>query len=197
MGVNAKELSIRSHVGHPHHAPPRALILGVRRAHSCGRKPRGGSPPDRIWTTFRTGESRVGGHGRVGGWRLSAPSPHGMGVLGGLGPPNPMGVEEPDGDPHLGGPPKGALRGVQGGTPLGSGWGPQNRQVPGDPRKPPGGQKSAHFVGYLINLPFGTNMAPLFLGFSTPRDKHGTPPKGGLDTPPKHPPMDPPFPTDS
>ena len=121
----------------------------------------------------------------MGGWRLSAPSPHGMGVLGGLGPPNPMGVEEPDGDPHLGGPPKGALRGVQGGTPLGSGRGPQNRPFPGDPRKPPGGQKSAHFVGYLINLPFGTNMAPLFLGFLAPPG----PPICGYGYPPKNTPF--------
>ena len=38
---------------------------------------------------------------------------------------------------------------------------------PGPPRDtpgPPAGQNFAHFVGYLINLPFGTNMGHFFFG---------------------------------
>ena len=77
----------------------------------------------------------------MGGWRLSAPSPHGMGVLGGLGPPNPMGVEEPDGDPHLGVPlraPSGGSRGV---PPLGPAGGPKIVRFRGTPENPPGDKK--------------------------------------------------------
>ena len=113
-----------------------------------------------------------------------------------MAPLTQWGSRSPTGTPTWGVPlraPSGGSRGV---PPLGPAGGPRIvsfRKTPRDPPGPPGGQKSAHFVGYLINLPFGTNMAPLFLGFLTPRDKHGTPPKGGLDTPPKHPPYGPPL----
>ena len=68
------------------------------------------------------------------------------------------------------------------------------RGIPKNPPGPPGGQKSAHFVGYLINLPFGTNMAPLFLGFLDPPGQTWDPPKRGSGYPPKTPPLwTPPF----
>ena len=52
------------------------------------------------------------------------------------------------------------LRGGPGGYPLGARFGPGG--PPG-----PGGQKSAHFFGYLITLPVGT----VFWDFSAPRDR--------------------------
>ena len=132
-------------------------------------KPRGGPPPDRIWCTFCA-------HGRVSmtlvsvGWLAAiVRSTLGHGGPRGAWPPYPTGVEEPDADPHLGGPPKGALWGGPGGFhPPGSRRGASPGLDGGISGKPPGGEnsgKSAHFVGYLINLPFGTNMVTHFFGF--------------------------------
>ena len=67
---------------------------------------------------------------------------------------------------------------------------PQKRPQNGPPRGPPGGpprggQKSAHFFGYLITLPVGTVLGQ-FSG--PPRDPPGTPPG---DPPPRTPLQDP------
>ena len=91
-----------------------------------------------------------------------------LGVPGEGGPGGPPGGpgRAPAGPPKRG--PYGALYinililkgGVQGGTP----W--VHDLAPGGPPGP-GGQKSAHFFGYLITLPVGT----VFWDFSAPRDR--------------------------
>ena len=64
---------------------------------------------------------------------------------------------------------------------------------PGPPRDtpgPPAGQNFAHFVGYLINLPFGTNMGHFFFGifciFGTKLAGTKLPICGGSKIPPKN-----------
>ena len=95
--------------------------------------------------------------------------------------------------PPLGVPQRAPSGGSRGVPPLGPAGDPQNRQVPENPPGPPAGQKSAHFVGYLINLPFGTNMGHEFLGFFAILGQTWDPPKRGLDTPQNTPPLGPPI----
>ena len=76
--------------------------------------------------------------------------------------------------------------GVQGVYPPGCTFGPP-RGAPGGPPRAPPGQKSAHFFGYLITLPVGTDFGTFF---GPPRDTPlgQTPLRTRGDTP-----LDPPY----
>ena len=135
-----------------------ALILAIRFAHRCGARAQGGClpPPTRAAICGRVTSSRL----RQASCEASVAWPGGH--RGGLPPLKRPWVEEPEEGPHKGARSRGRKRGGSGGvSPPTCDLGQNGPPGPGPPRDGPGhppGQKSAHFVGYLINLPFGTNM---------------------------------------
>ena len=179
--------------------PHRALILGVRELTPAVDSP-GGVPPLIVFGALSANSIACEGGVGVPGW-LEAIGAIAVWQGGhrGARPPYPMGVEEPDGDPHLGGPPKGALRGGPGGYPPWALWGtPQGGPSRGTPRDPRGTKKCT-FRGVFNKSPIRDKHGTQFLDkIGTFWDKHGPPhtgPYGG--TPPNppfwDPPWDPPF----